>query len=437
MSALQQFATSLPTTTVPGRRGKATWESVLGIVGDTAEGAWSRQTGDRELDPLFASLLGHQTFAQRAKQVRVLLDTMESIDSRSSTWNSVPVGLPTEITEFQPTFATDIPEAWLRADVECKAFWDKHRLAIITALFYASLPACYAAANGAEVLADTGAMVNRGDLLRRVPRTGEFVSTVMRHRLFDDHGQLVRHSDAGRAIRYVRILHAAVRHMITDPTRRTPWDTARRGVPINQMDLAGTVLAFGLVVDEPFDRMHGRVTPIGDDENLFLSRWSSIGALLGTHSTLLPDDIVEGRSLFDALKIEWTEVAEDAAGPRLLEALLGYLTDWIGQANTPMSVGLLRQISPPMVPRLLHAPVSTDNSPAMAATAILAILQQLANSSDLTEAIGDVTFEAGFKAAKLKALLEPFQQAHTGLLDGLHVDHVFRHIAKFFLGMRS
>jgi ER-bound oxygenase mpaB/B'/Rubber oxygenase, catalytic domain len=421
----------------PLRRTRAQWDSALGIVDDSAQGASSRQTGDTELDPLFREHLSTQPYRERVHLVRSLLEVSESIDSRVGTWQTkLPTSLPSEIHDFRPTLSR-IPNDVLEADAWCRQYWDRHRLPIIGSLFYASLPGCYAAANGAQVLAETGAMIKRADLLRRIPRTGEFVATMMMHRLFSESGELKEDSDPYRAIRFVRVLHAAVRHMITDPSKQNPWDSALRGVPINQMDLAGTVLAFGLIVDEPFERFVGHTTPHGVDENLFLARWNTVGELLGTNPNLLANDILDGRALVDSTRIEWTESPEGSAGNQLVDALIDYMSSWLG-GTEPMNVALLRHLAPRDVPRLLHVADGSAMIPPVVVTAALSTMQRLSVSSDAAMALGRATFEAGFKGAEIRAALSQFrEEVKDDLLSALHVDTLIQHMSDFFFDEKS
>jgi ER-bound oxygenase mpaB/B'/Rubber oxygenase, catalytic domain len=421
-----------PSPKRPFRRTRSQWDAELGIVNDSALGGISRQTGDTELDPLFTELLGTQTYDERVEVVRSLLEVSESIDSRVGTWHStLPNSLPSEIHDFRPTLS-HIPNDVLQADSWCRQYWDRHRLPIIGSLFYASLPGCYAAANGAEVLAQTGGMVKRRDLLRRIPRTGEFVATMMMHRLFTENGELNEESDPYRAIRFVRVLHAAVRHMITDPTKPNPWDTAARGVPINQMDMAGTVLAFGLIVDEPFERFVGHTSPNGVDENLFLARWNTVGELLGTQPNLLANDIFDARALLGSIRVEWTESPEGSAGNKLVDALLDYLSSWLGGTEA-MNVAMLRHLAPRDVPRLLHVDEGSALIPPVLVTAALSTMQHLAVSSDTAAALGSATFEAGFKGAEIRAAISQFRSEVThDALSALHVDTLIQHVSHFF-----
>jgi ER-bound oxygenase mpaB/B'/Rubber oxygenase, catalytic domain len=210
--------------------------------------------------------------------------------------------------------------------------------------------------------------------------------------------------------------------MLLDPQRERPWDSPALGVPINQMDLAGTVLAFGMVVDEPFKRFHGHSTPHGQDENRFLDRWNTVGELLGVAPNLLANDILDARALLDATRIEWTESPEGSEGNRLMEALLDYMSSWMGGFEA-VNIALIHQLAPSDIPPLLHVGDNAIPLPPIAVTALLSRLQRLAVSSSSSNELASLTFELGFKAAQGRAVLDSIlSDAPDELLQNLHVD---------------
>jgi hypothetical protein len=109
-------------------------------------------------------------------------------------------------------------------------------------LWMASIPAGYAGAHGAEVLTHTARLVS--DPKRRFLETGQFIIDVMTP------GGLANEATGSRDIRHVRLMHAAARHLLTDPedvTGAVPFDVAKYGEPINQEDLLGTLFTFSVI----------------------------------------------------------------------------------------------------------------------------------------------------------------------------------------------
>ena len=91
---------------------------------------------------------------------------------------------------------------------------------------------------------------------RRVMETGQFLFDVL------SVGSLGENGKGRRTIQKVRLMHAAVRRLIKERTKQQPdlWDSDW-GTPINQEDLAGTLLAFWYVVADPMRRLGVHVPP--------------------------------------------------------------------------------------------------------------------------------------------------------------------------------
>ena len=163
---------------------------------------------------------------------------------------------------------------------------------IALCLFCASLPSSYAAAKGVKVLYLTAQLDT--NTRRRVMETGQFLIDVLTAGALDDHG------NGRRVIQRVRLMHAAVRHLIKARNEQKPglWQPDW-GTPINQEDLAGTLLAFSCVVIDPM-RLLGAHIP-AEDVDAYLHLWNVIGHLLGVRDELLVRDITEATALVDKI----------------------------------------------------------------------------------------------------------------------------------------
>ncbi|WP_224360877.1 oxygenase MpaB family protein [Hyalangium versicolor] len=151
---------------------------------------------------------------------------------------------------------------------------------IITALFCASLPSCYAAAKGVQVLHLTARLET--DPYRRIMETAQMIVDVMAP------GGLVQGGRGVRSAQKVRLMHAAVRHLIR---RSGHWNFAW-GQPINQEDMAGTLLSFSTVVLQSLEKM-GCV--LSDTERqAYYHAWRVVGYVMGIDERLLPEHVTEG-----------------------------------------------------------------------------------------------------------------------------------------------
>jgi hypothetical protein len=75
---------------------------------------------------------------------------------------------------------------------------------------------------------------------------------------------------------------------------------SRLGVPINQEDLAGKLLAFSYVVADPIHRRGVRVP--ARDVDAYLHLWNVIGHLLGVRDELLVRDVADAAALVDTIR---------------------------------------------------------------------------------------------------------------------------------------
>lgn len=156
---------------------------------------------------------------------------------------------------------------------------------LASGLFLASLPMSYACAKGAEPLVRTARMTKSPK--RRILETGQMIIEAM------SPGSLVPGGRGYSVVRRVRLMHAAVRHTLTDPeviaaiggASIAPWDDSW-GIPINQEDLLGTLLAFSVVGIKSLAQVG--VTLSESDAEAYVHTWNLVGYQLGIRNDLLP-----------------------------------------------------------------------------------------------------------------------------------------------------
>src|SRR6185295_10067178 len=155
-------------------------------------------------------------------------------------------------------------------------------------LFCSSLPQCYAFPEGARVLLYTQGTSRHA--WRRIIETGQLVFDVAAE------GGLEPQGTGLRSAQKVRLMHAAIRHLVE---AQTSWNP-RWGVPINQVQLAGTLLSFSCVVVDGLRRLG---LDVDDDEaEAWVHLWNVVGHVLGIRGDLLPRDLRDGEALFDVLR---------------------------------------------------------------------------------------------------------------------------------------
>lgn len=228
----------------------------------------------------------------------------------------VPQELPDELKAYLAETLALPPWADQGKIERGQQVFEKWGIYIALCLYCASLPSSYAAANGVQVLHLTARLDT--DPQRRILETGQFLFDVL------SDGGLGPDGRGRRTIQRVRLMHAAVRQLIRTRRESAPelWRPAW-GTPLNQEDLAGTLLAFSCVAVEPLRRLGVRLSK--GDIDAYVHLWNVIGHLLGVREDLLAADADEAMTLIGA--IERRQFRESAEGVALTRALLKLLDE--------------------------------------------------------------------------------------------------------------
>jgi len=170
-----------------------------------------------------------------------------------------------------------------------------------------ALPAAYAASNGVQVIYRSRRMADDG--LRRLCETAQMMINVMVP------GGLAPGGIGERSALKVRLMHALIRaHVARDGQA---WSSSW-GLPINQEDLAGTLLTFSLVVIDGLRKMGAQVSP--QDEQGYFTVWHHIGKLLGIDARLIPGDYAAAVAL--AARIAARQLRPSPEGKKLARDLV-------------------------------------------------------------------------------------------------------------------
>ena len=284
-----------------------------------------RELGDPVADIPVAAVLERDG----VDAVRALMRSLVRVDQ------PVPEELPDEIQAYLLE-TLPLPE-WADADriKRGQQLFETWGVQIAICLFCASLPSSYAAANGVKALYLTARLDT--DARRRVMETGQFLIDVL------SVGGLGEHGKGRRTIQRVRLMHAAVRHLIKARNELTPgmWHPDW-GTPINQEDLAGTLLSFSYVVADPLRRLGVRVG--AKDVDAYLHLWNVIGHLLGVRDELLVSDVADAAALVES--IERRQFRASPEGQELTGALVDLLDEL-----TPLH--RLDETIPPLIRHLI------------------------------------------------------------------------------------
>jgi len=181
-----------------------------------------------------------------------------------------------------------------------------------------SLPASYTCWRGAKVLAMTGRLAeHRGSIkqfTRRLMETSQFVINVMAGGGFLENGKAIRTAQK------VRLMHASIRYFLKN-TPQQAWDTATYGEPINQEDMAGTLMSFCAYPIEGVEQLGIQLSTFQKDA--FVHAWNVIGYIMGVDEKLMPKNYIEASALGHQILEHQKGESED--GKVLTKACLDFL----------------------------------------------------------------------------------------------------------------
>jgi squalene cyclase len=256
-------------------------------------------------DPLADDVVNQIFKGGDAKRVGNMLDQLFKNDE------PVPKGLPDEVKGYFAK-ARQLPQGVDPAKLLlAQQLFTRHGWLVAASLFCSSLPQAYCAANGAHVLIQSQRMTKH--LRKRIFETAQFVFDVCDEGSMDGEGRGIY------APLKVRLMHAAIRHLI----RAHPqgWDVAKLGQPINQEDMAGTLMTFSVVILDALPRFGVQVSDA--EAEAWLHLWQVVGHLMGVQPDLIPNTLDEGEQLMDLIRSGQWRRSDDGAllGRALIELM--------------------------------------------------------------------------------------------------------------------
>lgn len=192
-----------------------------------------------------------------------------------------------------------------------------HGPKFLVLLYFKSLPTMYSCANGAQVLVHTGRLVHDAQTLktfsRRIAETGQFLIDVMTEGGMEKGGVGI-----DSALR-VRLIHASIRSFI--PPEH--WDNEKLGRPINQADMATTLMTFSVSMLEGMEIL--QIKESKEIREAYVHLWAVVGYLMGIDPILLPPNAVEGKKYLQFTLKHESRTSE--AGQLLTQALTSFVDE--------------------------------------------------------------------------------------------------------------
>ncbi len=216
---------------------------------------------------------------------------------------------------------------WVASDV-----FKKYGPQILMVLLCKSLPTCYTCWRGAKVLYRTGRLrVHDGSMdsfTRRLMETAQFVVNVLTPNSFEHDGE------AKISIQKVRLIHAAIRYY----AQEHHWDAQTYGVPINQEDMAGTLLSFSVVIIDGLKQLGIELEPT--EKTAWFHTWRVVGEMLGLDDDLNSESEDDCRWLMNAILEQ--QAGKSKEGAELTDACMDLM-------ESHMSIGPLKGLTPVLV----------------------------------------------------------------------------------------
>ncbi len=194
-----------------------------------------------------------------------------------------------------------------------------HGPMLMTLLYFKALPTTYCCHRGANVLFLTGRMtrseLDKRRFSRRIAETAQFVVDVMTP------GNLLPGGKGIVSAMKVRLIHASVRNFIPAAS----WNTAEWGKPVNQEDLAGTLMSFSALMLEGLEQ--SKKSPGPENSENYMYAWRVVGHFLGIRPELSPKTAEEGQGLMSIIFSR--QAGESEAGKVLTQSLLNFVEELI------------------------------------------------------------------------------------------------------------
>jgi hypothetical protein len=134
-------------------------------------------------------------------------------------------------------------------------------------------------------------------------------------------------------IRKIRLIHAAIRNFI----KAGKWDAKTDGMPINQEDMALTLMSFSISLIDGLSQLG--IEEDNEKLNAYFERWNAIATLLGIDDDLLPGDMQEGRELLN--RILYRQARSSEEGRLLTQALVNFSKEVIPGNKLDVAPGIL------------------------------------------------------------------------------------------------
>ncbi|MCX2743468.1 oxygenase MpaB family protein [Mangrovivirga sp. M17] len=292
-----------------------------------------RLIGDPLSDSIITNIVRHN---EGHRLHEIIFGLIREIKTPDRITNNLHVPIRESIIEFLEE-TRNLP-LWVDPELIRKGekFYSKYNMEICFLLTFKSLPLCYVCSNGAKALYITGKMSPSTDsksiISRRLKET-----MMMIHKSFSPDGLSIE----GEGLEYIRksrLIHALNRYYLKNKKLNSEkWDTSSYGLPLNQQDMAGTLMSFSPIVLKGFDQL--KISLTEEEKEAYTHYWRVIGHLLGIVPELVPDNHEKSWEL--AINIIKHQGAASIHGQELTNKWIQYINSmYFGNLSnsTPSSI---------------------------------------------------------------------------------------------------
>lgn len=188
-------------------------------------------------------------------------------------------------------------------------FFQRYAFPIISLLHIVSLPMCYSCGDGVKALAITKRLQDK--VKQRLANTGNFIMDVL------NPGSIINGEGVQSLIK-VRLFHSLSRYQV-----QHDYDWGSDEIPANQLDQAGTLLSFSVLILESMEKLGLKIK--AEDKEAFHHIWNVIGYYIGIEEDLLIHDFEEASKFGNWMKSNL--VKQSPEGEILMKNLLDAYMD--------------------------------------------------------------------------------------------------------------
>ncbi|WP_223839158.1 oxygenase MpaB family protein [Saccharopolyspora pogona] len=331
-------------------------------------------------DPLADAAIAETYDLGQQDQVRQALLGLERNN------DPLPTGLPPQVQRYFEEAA--LPE-WADTTLMSRGrtLLGRYENSLVSTLLCYSLVACYSCGDGAQVLGMSQRLTS--GVYRRLMETSQFLVDVL------DKDGLGAGGKGLRSAQKIRLLHATMRYHLS---QRKDWDSAW-GIPVNQEDLAGTLMSFSVVIPRGLERLG--IDLAEEDRDAFFHIWRVIGHVLGVDAQLNAAGFDDGSALSDTILRRQQSTSE--AGIALTKGVLDFIREILpGPALAGVGPTLIRHLAGDQTADLVAVPPADFSQLAVGVGSALNFgYGETSNTVPLAakaaDELGTVVFKAGLR----------------------------------------